>query len=177
MYVRNPAILDTLIKMNPNGFEVGLVEEVGAEISRSMADSSHHPRTPVRAGLVRSRREGTRINYRLAGPQVENLWVALPEAFSAFLGERTTALPVQTASEDFSDILQALGGPYCSWGVGGTDPDTHHKAGQAGRIAQNIPVDHSAYSAPVTKPALDTGIQAMGVAALVWLASPPTSGV
>lgn len=53
------------------------VEEVGSEIDQSMANASHHLRALARAGLVRSRREGTRIYYRLAGPEVEDLWVAL----------------------------------------------------------------------------------------------------
>ncbi len=53
------------------------VEEVAAEIGQSTANASHHLRTLARAGLVRSRREGTRIYYRLAGPEVEDLWTAL----------------------------------------------------------------------------------------------------
>jgi hippurate hydrolase len=95
------------------------------------------------------------------------------EAFSAFFGERATALAMQTASEDFSDIPRALGVPYCYWGFGGTDPGTYHQAEQAGRIDQDIPVNHSAHFAPVIEPTLDTGIQAMVVAALAWLAQSP----
>ncbi len=53
------------------------VEEVAAEIGQSVANTSHHLRTLARAGLVRSRREGTRIYYRLSGPEVEDLWAAL----------------------------------------------------------------------------------------------------
>jgi rhodanese-related sulfurtransferase/predicted transcriptional regulator len=53
------------------------VEEVAAEIGQSMANASHHLRVLARAGLVRSRREGTRIYYRLAGVEVEELWSAL----------------------------------------------------------------------------------------------------
>jgi DNA-binding transcriptional ArsR family regulator len=59
------------------------VEEVGSEIDQSMANASHHLRTLARAGLVRSRREGTRVYYRLAGPQVEDLWAALRRAAEA----------------------------------------------------------------------------------------------
>ncbi|MHB1487439.1 MAG: metalloregulator ArsR/SmtB family transcription factor [Acidimicrobiales bacterium] len=53
------------------------VEEVAAEIGQSMANASHHLRTLARAGLVSSRRDGTRIYYRLANEQVEDLWAAL----------------------------------------------------------------------------------------------------
>ncbi len=93
-------------------------------------------------------------------------------AFSAFFGERARPLPMQTASEDFSDIPRALGVPYCYWGIGGIDPERYGTAERAGRVAQDIPVNHSAYFAPVIEPTLDTGIQAMVVAALAWLAPP-----
>lgn len=53
------------------------VDEVAGELGQSMANASHHLRTLARAGLVRSRRAGTRIFYRLAGSEVEELWVAL----------------------------------------------------------------------------------------------------
>lgn len=53
------------------------VEEVAGEIGQSLANASHHLRTLARAGLVRSRRAGTRIYYRLAGAEVEELWATL----------------------------------------------------------------------------------------------------
>ena len=95
-------------------------------------------------------------------------------AFSAFFGERARPLPMQTASEDFSDIPRALGVRYCYWGIGGIDPERYEAAERAGRVAQDIPVNHSAYFAPVIQPTLDTGIQAMVVGALTWLAPPRT---
>ena len=90
-------------------------------------------------------------------------------AFTEIFGERAGPLPRQTASEDFSDIPTALGVPYTYWGIGGTDLDTYRTAEQAGRIAQDIPVNHSATFAPVIQPTLDTGTQALVVAALAWL--------
>ena len=53
------------------------VDEVAGDIGQSMANASHHLRALARAGLVRSRREGTRIYYRLAGEEVEEIWSAL----------------------------------------------------------------------------------------------------
>ena len=94
--------------------------------------------------------------------------------FAAFFGERARPLPMQTASEDFSDIPNAFGVPYCYWGIGGADPDTYQKAERQSRIAQDIPVNHSAFFAPVIQPTLDTGIEAMVVAALAWLGAPDT---
>jgi hypothetical protein len=51
----------------------------------------------------------------------------------------------------------------------GIDPDTYRKAEQAGRVFQDIPVNHSATFAPVLQPTLDTGTEALVVAALAWL--------
>ena len=53
------------------------VEEVAGETAQSLANASHHLRALARAGLVRSRRDGTRIFYRLAGDEVEQLWATL----------------------------------------------------------------------------------------------------
>lgn len=91
-------------------------------------------------------------------------------AFGEFFADRATVLPAQAASEDFSDIPRACGVPYTYWGVGGTDPDTYRRAERAGRVAADIPVNHSAAFAPVPQPTLTTGTEALVVAALAWLA-------
>ena len=91
-------------------------------------------------------------------------------AFDDYFGDRATTLPLQTASEDFSDIPNALEVPYSYWGIGGIDPDTYAAAAKAGRISQDIPVNHSPNFAPVIQPTLDTGTQALVTAALAWLA-------
>src|SRR5947209_7354638 len=55
------------------------VEEVATEIGQSVANTSHHLQILSRAGLVRSRRDGTRIYYRLASDRVGDLWSAVRE--------------------------------------------------------------------------------------------------
>src|SRR5262249_41247053 len=47
------------------------------EISQSAANTSQHLQILARAGLVRSRREGTRVVYRLASDRVADLWAAV----------------------------------------------------------------------------------------------------
>lgn len=89
--------------------------------------------------------------------------------FADFFGDRAVELPQQSASEDFSDIPNELGAPYTYWGIGGIDPDAYRAAEEAGRVAQDIPVNHSASFAPVIQPTLDTGTQALVVAALAWV--------
>jgi rhodanese-related sulfurtransferase/DNA-binding HxlR family transcriptional regulator len=53
------------------------VEEIAEELDQSVANTSHHLQALARAGLVRTRRDGTRIYYSLAGGQVEQLWAAM----------------------------------------------------------------------------------------------------
>ena len=90
-------------------------------------------------------------------------------AFADHFGSSAGELPLQTASEDFSDLPKALGVPYTYWGIGGADPDAYAQAELAGRVAQDIPVNHSAEFAPILQPTLDTGTTALVVAALAWL--------
>jgi rhodanese-related sulfurtransferase len=53
------------------------VEELANEISQSVANTSQHLQVLARAGLVRSRRQGTRIFYRPASERVSELWAAV----------------------------------------------------------------------------------------------------
>ena len=75
------------------------VEEIAGELGQSVANTSHHLRAMARAGIVATRREGTRIFYRLAGERVGELWAALRDVAAehvagldhlarAYLGER-----------------------------------------------------------------------------------------
>jgi len=91
------------------------------------------------------------------------------DAFAAFVAERAGEMPAQSASEDFSDLPNGLDAPYTYWGIGGIDADLYRTAEQAGRVAQDIPVNHSATFAPVIQPTLDTGTEALVVASLAWL--------
>jgi rhodanese-related sulfurtransferase len=63
------------------------VEQLGEEIGQSVANTSHHLQVLARAGLVRSRREGTRIYYRLAGERVGDLWAAVREVAERHVAE------------------------------------------------------------------------------------------
>src|SRR5919202_5678516 len=53
------------------------VEAIAGEIAQSVANTSHHLQVLARAGLVRSRRDGTRIFYRLADERVGAMWAAV----------------------------------------------------------------------------------------------------
>jgi rhodanese-related sulfurtransferase len=53
------------------------VDEIAAELGQTVANTSHHLRAMARAGLLTTRRDGTRIYYRLASDRVGDLWTAL----------------------------------------------------------------------------------------------------
>jgi rhodanese-related sulfurtransferase len=75
------------------------VEEIAEEIGQSVSNTSHHLRALARAGLLTTRRDGTRIFYGLASERVANLWAALRDVAAehvagierltgAYLGDR-----------------------------------------------------------------------------------------
>src|SRR5947199_10214642 len=53
------------------------VDDIASEIDQSVANTSHHLRAIARAGLVTTRRDGTRVFYSLASERVAELWSAL----------------------------------------------------------------------------------------------------
>lgn len=92
------------------------VEDIAAALAQSVANTSHHLRTLARAGLLVSRRSGTRVYYRLAGPEVFELWRAmrtvaaergggLAQLADAYLGDRSGIEQVTR-----EEILGHLGG-------------------------------------------------------------------
>ena len=76
------------------------VEEVADEIGQSVANTSQHLQLLLRAGLVRTRRDGTRIYYVLTTDQVAQLWALMRDVAAehvaqidrlavAYLGDRS----------------------------------------------------------------------------------------
>lgn len=63
------------------------VDEVATEIDQSVANTSQHLQHLLRAGLVRTRRDGTRIHYSLANPRVAELWAMLRDVAADHLAE------------------------------------------------------------------------------------------
>lgn len=63
------------------------VDELAGEIGQSVANTSFHLRALAEAGLVTTRREGTRIHYRLASERVAELWRAVQEVAAAHHAE------------------------------------------------------------------------------------------
>ena len=63
------------------------VDELAREIDERTANTSQHLQVLARAGLVRTRREGTRVIYRLASDEVATLWAALRGVAARHLAE------------------------------------------------------------------------------------------
>jgi rhodanese-related sulfurtransferase len=63
------------------------VEEIASEISQSVANTSQHLQVLARAGLVRTRREGTRVFYRPASERVSDLWAAVRDVAVGHVAE------------------------------------------------------------------------------------------
>jgi rhodanese-related sulfurtransferase len=84
------------------------VEDIAAELDQSVANTSHHLRVLARSGLVRTRREGTRIFYCLSSDAVGELWSAMrtiattqlaeiERLAQAYLGDRDGLEPLSRA--------------------------------------------------------------------------------
>ena len=127
------------------------VDEIAKEISQSVANTSQHLRVLARAGLVRSRREGTRVFYRLASERVADLWAAVRDVAvrhvaevnqlaDEYLGERDGVEHV--SAEELQKRL-ARGDVV----VLDVRPEPEYKAGHIPG-AQSMPMDALASLAP-----------------------------
>jgi len=63
------------------------VEEIATEIGQSVANTSQHLQQLLRAGLVRTRRDGNRIYYNLADDGVAELWSMLRSVAARHVAE------------------------------------------------------------------------------------------
>jgi rhodanese-related sulfurtransferase/DNA-binding MarR family transcriptional regulator len=121
------------------------VEEIAGEIAQSVANTSQHLQVLARAGLVRPRREGTRVYYRLAGDRVAELWAAVRDVAvrhvaevsvlaDEYLGERDGVEPL--SAEELEQRL-ARGDVV----VLDVRPETEYRAGHiAGARSAPLPV-------------------------------------
>jgi rhodanese-related sulfurtransferase len=83
------------------------VDEVATEISQSVANTSQHLQVLARAGLVRSRREGTRVFYRLASDRVADLWAAVRDVAVRHVAEVSVLADEYLGERDGVEQLSA----------------------------------------------------------------------
>jgi rhodanese-related sulfurtransferase/DNA-binding transcriptional ArsR family regulator len=63
------------------------VEDIAREIGQTVANTSHHLQALLRAGLVRTRRDGNRIYYGVADDRVAQLWALMCEVTAEHVAE------------------------------------------------------------------------------------------
>src|SRR5262245_55515096 len=63
------------------------VDDLAGEVEQSVANTSQHLQVLARAGLVRTRRQGTRVLYRLASDDIASLWEVLRGVAATHLAE------------------------------------------------------------------------------------------
>lgn len=154
---------EALIKLNVRTFDAGVRKRVLAAIERIVnaeAEASGAPRKPEITPLDRY---PLNLNDEAASNRIAQAFRA---HFSPARVHHTGPAP---ASEDFGCFGTAWQVPSVFWFVGGTDPETYAKAKAAGTLNE-LPVNHSPQFAPVIHPTLETGVEALVVAALAWLA-------
>ena len=155
---------EAVLKINVRSFDDGVRARVLAAIKRIVtaeAAASGAPEPPSFTSF-------DHFDLTINDPATAN---HVGDAFRAYFGadrvtELTDPLPV---SEDFGLFGQEWKVPSLFWYVGGTDPGVYHRAAQAGRIAQDVPTNHSSKFAPVLHPTLETGIQTLATASLSYL--------
>jgi amidohydrolase len=154
---------EAVIKLNVRSFDDGVRRRVLAAIERIVkaeAAASGAPRPPEITALDRY---PLVVNDPAASRRVA-------DAFRRhFFAERVRETGPAPASEDFGSFGAEWYVPSVFWFVGGTDPDRYAQAREVGRLNE-IPTNHSPHFAPVIHPTLQTGVEALVVAARAWLA-------
>jgi amidohydrolase len=153
---------EAIIKLNVRTFDAGVRQRVLAAIERianAEAAASGAPRPP----------EITTIDQYPLNVNNQDAAKRVAEAFRGHFGaERVRETGPAPASEDFGSFGSEWHVPSVFWFVGGTDPKTYAKAKEANKINE-LPVNHSPKFAPVLHPTLQTGVEALVVAARAWL--------
>jgi hippurate hydrolase len=155
---------EAIIKLNVRTFDEGVRKHVLAAIERIVnaeAAASGTPKPPQITSLD---------HYSLVTNDVD----ATEKVVAAFRQNFPDGSVEQTkptmASEDFGCFGAEWHAPAVYWFFGGDDPEVYDKAKKEGSLSA-LPTNHNPRFAPVIHPTLETGVQALVVAAHAWLAS------
>jgi hippurate hydrolase len=153
---------EAVIKLNVRTFDQGVRKRVLAAITRIVnaeAAASGAPKPPEITPLDR---------YDLVTNDAGATRRVVDAFRSRFADSRIQETKPTSASEDFGCFGSEWHVPSVFWFVGGIDEQVYAKALEAGKLSE-IPTNHNPRFAPVIHPALETGVEAMVVAALAWL--------
>ncbi|KAL1846578.1 hypothetical protein Daus18300_014222 [Diaporthe australafricana] len=100
----------------------------------------------------------------------EGLTEILRQSFIDHFGPEKVgdALPKHPC-EDFSRLAAPFGTPYVFWFFGRQDPVEFEEAVRADEFLDKVPINHSPFNGPVLRPTLQTGTDALALAALNFL--------
>ena len=133
------------------------VEALAGEVGLSVANTSQHLQILRQAGLVSSRREGTSVHYRLAGPEVFELWQTLrtlaasrlaevERLTAAYLGSRDELEPVTREElarrlQDGDDLVVLDVRPAAEYAAGHLPGAVSIPVGELRRRLAELPAD------------------------------------
>ena len=153
-----------MIKLNVRTFDEGVRKRVLAAIERIVnaeAEASGAPKKP----------EITPLDHYSLVKNDPDAVKRVADAFRKYFpADRVRETEPTSASEDFGSFGAEWGAPSVFWFVGGTDPGVYSKAQKEGKIGE-IPTNHNPRFAPVIHPTLESGVEALVVAAQAWLSA------
>ena len=133
------------------------VEALAGEVGLSVANTSQHLQILRQAGLVSSRREGTSVHYRLASPEVFELWRTLrtlaasrlaevERLAAAYLGARDELQPVTREElarrlQDGEDLVVLDVRPAAEYAAGHLPGAVSIPVGELRRRLAELPAD------------------------------------
>jgi hippurate hydrolase len=153
---------EAIIKLNVRTYDEAVRRRVLSAIERIInaeSSASGAPKPPEISPLDR---------YPLVSNDAEATDRVVNAFRRHFTAERVREVEPTSASEDFGSFGTGWHAPNVFWFVGGTDPALYEKAKKAGKLAE-IPTNHNPRFAPVLHPTLETGVEAMVIAARAWL--------
>lgn len=152
-----------------------------AELKINVRTADTKVRTKVLAAIKRIVRSECEASAASSPPLIENtssfpvtyndvsITKIVQAAFSDFFGtEFNPDMPFVNGSEDFAYLGTSINRPTSFWMIGGTDPKTFDEAEKEDKLDQ-VPVNHSAFFAPVMQPTIKVGVDALTLAALKFL--------
>ncbi len=155
---------EATIKLNVRTFDEGVRKRVLAAIERIVHSEAAASGAPKKPEITTLDRYSLVTNDPDAAKRVG-------DAFRRYFpADRVQETKPTTASEDFGSFGAEWGAPSVFWFVGGTDPGIYAKAKKDGKV-RDLPTNHNPRFAPVIHPTLETGVEALVVAAQAWLSA------
>ncbi len=159
---------EATLKMTLRTFDTATRDKVIASITRM---------TNAEAFASNATRE-PEITVTTSGPSTLNnseATAAVVASFEKVFGSsRAFVMPEPaTGSEDFGRYGSAANVPSVFWFLGGAEPTQFLPPADPIQVMASLPSNHSSQYAPQIEPTLQTGVEALLIAAMTWLAPKP----